>query len=719
MMERVLQAQQAKLNCPNNEEIWYTGYTSASQKRKPGIFQMRLTPTEKNKLEEVKNAIDGKKINSPVGILTKTAALRLYQDWAVLKRKEQTAYLLAQCPDNYFVIRTFEQLLLFSTQLNQEKIIALDTETDGVEVFGSSRMIGLSITLPVQNQHVYIPFGHHAPQQIPEAQIWSLLRPCLESEDCLKVLHNAKFDIHMLYKHGIDLKGVCHDTMIAQKILNENEPSLALKTLTKTYAKYLNVDEEVYQFGDLFEVGRDIDPQIMGVYACRDTDFTWRLYEWQQTHFERMPQLAKLYREIEHPILQVCVEMEREGFHIDMPYAQIYHDRLTLEIENLKQRLEENFAEVNLNSPKQIAQKLYEEWGLPDPSKKKSVNAKILKKLAKQCPAITDLLQYREKNKLLSTYIHALPNLLGEDGKLHGQFNQVRAATGRFSSDSPNLQNLPIEARKLFIPPSGHVFVGYDFSQIEPRVLAHITQDPGLLRIYQEGKDIYTQMAVEVFQKPVSECGDGTKYRKMMKIGLLAVMYGITDFSLAESLGVDLEAAQNLIQDFYTAYPKVEQWIQEVYADLEKNQYVTTLYGRKRRFPGHKERMMSYPMQKEKNRWSETVYQVEKERRMAVNAIIQGTAADMMKRALNALQASPIGKLVATVHDEALLIVPEKTSRAELQKLAQIMVESSTLSIPLKVDMEIYRRWGEGISLENWLNEEDTHSCLPKECIPI
>lgn len=657
-----------------------------------------------------------------------------YKELELLQRNDKVAKLLAEKPDNYKLVQTEAQLDQLVQDLDREPIVALDTETTGVNVY-MDELVGISFTLPVADYHVYIPVKHKdAGPQLHTNYVLNRLRKHLTDPLRGKVLHNAKFDIHMLIKYGLRLQGLAHDTMVAMAVLNENEPSNALKKLATKYGKYFGFEGDSDTFADLFKTTFDEVPlDVALVYAAKDTHLTWKLYKWQMSHLERLPELLKLYRELENPLVDVCVDMEQTGFLVDLEFAKEYGPELKAEIEGLDEQLKSYFGDINFNSPVQLAQVLYDELGLP-PSKKRgkerSTDVKTLKALKGEHPGIEVLLKYREYTKLLGTYVEALPNLLSPDGLLHGSFNQVATVTGRFASREPNLQNLPPRARRLIMAPNGKLILGIDFSQIEPRVLAHMSGDPHFMEPYLKGEDLYSTLAARVFKVPLAECGDGSKWRKMMKVGLLAVMYGTSMWTLADQLGITVEEAQQFIKDFLAEYPKVAVFIKATWEEVKKDEYVTTMYGRKRRFMGHRLQAIEYDNTAAEicqhtgtdtvplNFWKDARIprqlkfkfgavkgEVERVRRMAVNARIQGTAADIMKRALLNLYAFCTAKgwaVNGTVHDEALILVDNTITKSQVEELEACMIRATKLNVPVKVDTEVMTRWGDGIKKEDY-----------------
>lgn len=727
---------------PTFDEVWVTGYVQneATGKLKPGIMQTKLTPSDRNKLLEVKAALESGEIgfNGSLRELTKTKALALHKELMVVRREGIIKKMIQDKPDNYILVTDEKQLNDVVDKLRNEKIIAVDTETTGVNYLTkvNDYIVGVSITLPIADMHVYIPVRHNVEdKQLDADLVFKALKPFLEDETLGKVLHNYKFDAHMLEQEGVFMQGLHMDTMVAFHLLNENEPSFALKNLATKYGEYIGFIDKSHTYEELFgRVGFDNTPlDIATVYAAKDTHLTYKLSQWIEQQFNRLPQIKDLYFNIERRITEICVDMEREGFLIDLDFSARYKEELEKELADLLDDLYKEFGDINLNSQQQLQKLFYDTLGLPDVSKSKKVDASTLEILAKEYAPISKLLKYRELNKLLGTYIDPLPQKIAQDGRLHGSFNQSSTVTGRFASNKPNLQNLPKSARKMIVAAEDHIIIGVDYSQIEPRVLAHISKDENLQYPYITGQDLYSTLAAKVFNKPLEECGDGSKYRKMMKTGLLAVMYGTSTFTLAKQLGISTDEAEQFIQDFLNNYPDVSAFIDETKLMADNLGYVTTLDGRKRRFIGHKETAKRYHAIDDRIKKIAKVekynirevnisrelrslyYEVTKEygrvSRQAVNAVIQGTAAFIMKKAMvdlsdylkaKELETGKRFRLIGTIHDEVLIEIPADTTPDDVLEIAKIQRDAVTLDIPLKVDIEVSQRWGCGVSFDEW-----------------
>jgi len=675
----------------------------------------------------------------PQAKFSKTEALRMWKRFSIERREQTLIDMVANTPKNYTLIQDEAALDTMVELMEKEPIISVDTETTGLDLFGIDHLVGLSVTLPVADLHYYIPTRHDEGKQIPNDVVMNKLRPCFENPAIGKVLFNAKFDTHVLINEGVRLNGLAADAMIIMWLLSEDLLSYRLKDLATKFLK-----EPSDTFAELFGKNckfNTIPLDIALAYAAKDTDLTWRFYQWQLSHLskDKLKEVHTLYKTVENPLVEVCINMEQTGFIVDTKFAKEYGDILKAELAEAEAELWNYFPkDINFNSPTQLKKIFYEDWQLPDISKKQSTDADTLKRLNDEVEhdGIKTLLRYRELTKLVGTYVDKLPNNIKEDGRLHGGFKQNGTVTGRFASNNPNLQNIPTLARRLFIAPPGQIIFGADYSQIEPRVLAHISGDEHFREPYNKGIDLYATLAAKVFKKPIEECGDGTKLRKMMKVGLLAVMYGTTMRTLAKQLRISVEEAEQFIEDFYISYPQVGLWIKSVWEQVKRDEFVTTMYGRKRRFPGHGQQAIQYDkLAKEicerlgveklpSNIWAfkkELPYKlkrafqdvkgkVERVRRMAVNAIIQGSAADVMKLALIRLDAAAttLGyAMLATVHDEALLYVDENITVEEVDFLEEAMTGACTLDIPVKVDAMFTYRWGENeLNKKEWFSRD-------------
>lgn len=669
------------------------------------ILAMKNSETDAVKLREVKRAMDagaiGRDVSSAGKRFSKAEAMRLYTVLAESQREQKLADLVANTPANYVLLlddEAIRKVVNVPYNAMNNPVIAVDTETTGLDVFVDV-IVGVSITLPSSDTHYYIPFKPTKDDRALPIEKLELLRTLIESEVIGKVLHNAIFDINMFKRHDIELNGLAWDTQTAMHLLNENEPSYALKNLATRY-----LGEPSDTFAELFGKNAkfaDVPLDIALVYAAKDTDLTWRLYKFQLAHMEKMPNVLRYYQTVEVPLLYAIVDMERTGFVIDTKYAKEYGAEMVADISRIEKSILTQVGDINLNSGQQLKPELERLIGV----KLENLDAKkTLKPLKNKYPIIAELLHYKELTKLYSTYISVLPEKIHPvTNRLHARFNPMGTVTGRFSSggNGVNLQNQPKDARKLFIAPEGYVIIGGDWSQQEVRCAAHFTQEPTLLTAYAEGKDVYTSMASDFYGKPYEECGDGTIERKAMKVIVLAVMYGMGPGALASSLDISDKEAKAFMADFFEKMPNVKRWIDETQEYARKNGYVW-MDGekRKRRLPDAKKAGRGYHPE------------AARAMRQAPNAVIQGTSAIQTKAtiiALHELCKRKEWRLWATVHDEMLLLVPSDISREDIGEFRDVMVNTYKFgNVVNKTDIELATVWGEGVSVDKWFANKET-----------
>ncbi|MDQ0174434.1 DNA polymerase [Bacillus chungangensis] len=661
------------------------------------IFEMKNTAPDHRKLVEVRQAMaDGQIGREPASVdkrFSKAEALRIWRQLEEKRQAEVLRQMVEETPDNYWLITDETKLAKFLSILETEKEIVFDVETTGTDIY-SDYIVGHVITSVKADIHAYIPTKHKTNnKQLSNDLVNERLKPIYEDSSIGKIAHNAKFDIHMLRNEGIILRGLTWDTQVAMHVLNENERfnggSYQLKELV---SKYLGIPSKTY--GQLFgkKGFHEIELDIALAYAAKDGDVTLKLRNFQRRHLDKID-LLKYYEQVENPTIGVSIEMEQAGFVLDIERAKALSKQLSNELAEVEQELRKHFGDINFNSPTQLSRKFYEDLRLGrhlPKGTKKSTDVKTLEILAPHHEGIRILLQYREKTKLLGTYIDALPKQVRDDGRIHGNFNQMGTVTGRFSANSPNLQNQPYFARQLFVAPPGQVILSGDFSQQEPRWLAHYTGEEVLVNAYREGRDLYSTAAAELFGKPIEECGDGSVYRKMMKTGILAVMYGTGPKTLAAQLDITEKEAREFIEQFYAKYPKVKAWIDSNELFAKRKGYVKMFMGRKRRLPEAKSRDR---------------YEQFRAMRQATNAIIQGSAAIQTKLTMLSLQKLCRAKgwtMAFSVHDEVAVYAPESLTISDVRDFENIMLHTVKLSVPNKTDIEISRRWGEGKNIGEW-----------------
>lgn len=691
------------------------------------IFRMKNTQADEQRLREVKAAMElgliGRHPADAGKRFSKAEALRIWQRLQEVKREKKLQKMVEETPSNYWLITDEETLEEFLRILDCEDEIVFDVETTGTDVW-NDYIVGHVISAVKADIHAYIPTRHKTTsRQLPHDYVTARLKPYYENPAIGKIAHNAKFDIHMLDRDGIDLQGLTWDTQEAMKILNENEPTFALKPLV---TKYLGIESHTYE--DLFgKVGfhEVSDLKVALAYAAKDGDITLKLRDFQRKHLRRFPKMYEYYITVEVPLIKTLVHMESTGYVIDTEFAENYGRELQEEIERLRSEITAVLGEINIDSPHQLRPALEKVIG----EKLESTDAKkVLKPIAHKYPIIQRILDYKEKVKLHSTYISVLPKLINpKTGRLHANFNGNGAKTGRMSSGgggndngSVNLQNQPEEARKLFVAPPGYVIVSADFSQQEYRCLAYMTRDPLLVNAYKTGKDLYSLMASKVFGVPYEECGDGTEYRKKGKIGMLATVYGTSKYTLANQLGVSVDEAEKFLNDLFASMPVVAKWIEGNKRFVRKHGFVwMDKKQRKRRLPDGKKKRVKIPYGK----WNDPKYAKAREQnsaisraeRQATNAIIQGSSAIQTKVTINAIYRWCMEKqkegrdfrLWAAVHDEIIIQAPADITREEIAEYERLMTTSYPFGdIPLKTDIEIGTRWGELMPVDEWFARE-------------
>jgi DNA polymerase-1 len=614
-----------------------------------------------------------------------------------------SAELPASAPDHsrYHAITDwpgFDALLerLESAHTATSGLVALDTETTGLDPL-TARLVGISFAF-APGEAAYLPLAHRGtdmPTQLPFDETLARLKPWLESEAHSKLGQNLKFDAHIFANHGITLRGIIHDTLIQSYVLESDRPhdmdSLAkrhLGIITIPYAEVCGTGAKRIGFD---EVALDTATR----YAAEDADITLRLHQKLWLQLEAAPELAALYRDIELPTLSVLLAMERTGVFIDPFLLAQQSGELSRRLHDLEREAHALAGEAfNLGSPKQLGEILFGRLGLPVRKKtstgQPSTDEDVLSELAEDYPLPKLLLEHRSLSKLKGTYTDKLPRMVNPaTGRVHTSFSQATAVTGRLASSDPNLQNIPVrteEGRRIrtaFIAPRGCRIVSADYSQIELRIMAHLSNDARLLEAFARGEDIHRATAVEVFgTAPEAVSPEQRRYAKVINFGLI---YGMSAHGLAKSLGIERNAAQNWIGRYFARYPGVAAYMERVRAIAHKRGYVETVFGRRLYLPDIAARQFSRRQAAE---------------RAAINAPMQGTAADLIKKAMIAvhqwLNDSDLqSRLVLQVHDELVLEVPNGEIDTIYANLPRLMENVASLAVPLQVDVGTGDSWDE------------------------
>lgn len=674
------------------------------------ILALKNDEATKAKLGAVKRYMDagqlGREAESAHKKFSKAEALRLYAIVAEREREGKLAELVANTPPTYRLITELSELDELVAKAAKEDIIAVDTETTGLDVY-TDVIVGVSLSLPNDGNHYYIAIKPTEDERAMDAdEAFKRLKPIIEDAALGKVLHNAPYDMAMFERHGIKMRGLAWDTLTAMHLLNENEPTMQLKVLA---SKYLREPSDT--FAELF--GKDakfaeIPLDVALVYGAKDTDVTWRLYEFQRMHLEKMPTVMQYLQEVEIPLISAIYDMERTGFVIDVEYAEKYGKEMKAQIDTMEKSLLAQLGDINLNSTQQLKPVLeavtFEV--LPNLDAKKT-----LQPLAAEHEVIAELLEYRKLKKLYGTYISVLPELIHPvTGRFHVRMNPNGAKTGRFSSggSGANMQNQPQDARPLFIAAPGKVIIGADFSAQEVRCVAALSGEPALVQAFKDGKDAYATMASKFFDKPYEDVykdanGDDTKERKMMKTAYLASLYGTGPNTLAKQLKTTPQDAKKFLDDFFKNYKYIRKWIDDTHGFLQRNGYV---------WIGDKMRKRRLPDAKGSGKKRGYDAKVEGAKRQGPNARVQGLAAIQTKVTLVELhrwiQTKPGWSMWLTVHDEILLEAPEDVTREEVAEFERIMVESFSFGeVGNGTDIEIGKRWGQLQKLDEWFENEE------------
>ncbi len=594
----------------------------------------------------------------------------------------------------YEVVLTEEAFEKLLEKLSCAEEFALDLETTSEDPL-SAQIVGIAVSFAPYHAY-YIPVGHRysgAPTQLPLDYVLSRLRPLLSADRPKKIGQNLKYDLQVLLNYGIEVKGVIFDSMIAHWLLYPDAPSHSLETIAR---EELGVQVQTYK--ELLAQGgereiREVPVERAARYSGEDAEMVMRLRA-PLTKKLAEAQLLSLFSDLEIPLIEVLLWMERRGVLLDVEELRAQGKELEILLEKIREELFSLAGcEFNPNSTVQVREILYERLKLPVLEKTKtgpSTDAQVLRDLAQYHEFPAKLIAYRELEKLRNTYIEKLPHYVHpKTGRIHTSFNQTGTATGRLSSSEPNLQNIPaktevgVDIRRAFIAPPGKVLLGADYSQIELRVLAHFSGDEALIEAFQRGEDLHRRTAAIIFGVP-PEAVD-SRMRTIAKRVNFGIIYGITPYGLARDQGIPQEEAKALIERFFQAYPKVAAFVERLVEEAKNTGYAKTLLGRKRPLPG-----LRNPERRG----------IGQERRNAINTPIQGTAADLMKLAMLRIhRAWKEGRLPAEmilqIHDELIFEVEESQVEMAGKIVRELMEGVWELRVPLKVDLKVGRNWGE------------------------
>ena len=597
----------------------------------------------------------------------------------------------------YELCLTMRDVKILADRIKTACLVSIDTETTGTDPMAAG-LVGISFSLK-EGEGVYLPLGHHylgVPEQVPWLDARDVLKGVLEDDAILKVGQNIKYDACVLKRHGVTLKGIFFDTMIASYVI---DPGLRQHNLDALSQRYLN--HKMISYQDVAGKGKnahgfaEVSLENACEYSCEDADMTLRLKKILEGKI-RTEENEALFHDLEMKLLPVLLDMEMTGIKIDGALFEKMSAAFAVELKQVEQMIwEQAGVKFNLNSPQQLGTVLFETLELPGgkktaKTKRYSTDVKVLQKLSESYEIAGNLLRFRSLAKLKSTYLDALVKMVNpQTGRVHTSFNQTVAATGRLSSSNPNLQNIPIrgeEGRKIrkgFVADKGNILVAADYSQIELRVFAHYSEDPAFMAAFKGDEDIHARTAREVLG---NEEGEVTpEMRRIAKAINFGIIYGMGPQKLSEQLGISTKVAREYIDAYYDRYRGVKQYKEKAIETALEKGYVTTLFNRRRYLPD-----ISH---------SNNRIRSEAER-MAVNTPIQGTAADLIKKAMiqihNRLaEAGFQSKMILQVHDELVLEAPREEADPLISMIKEEMEGVYPLRVPLKVDINQGLNWDE------------------------
>ncbi|KKZ18544.1 MULTISPECIES: DNA polymerase I [Serratia] len=600
--------------------------------------------------------------------------------------------------DGYVTILDEATFTDWLARLKKAEVFAFDTETDGLDTL-TANLIGLSFAI-APGEAAYLPVAHDyldAPAQLDRAYVLEALKPLLEDEKALKVGQNLKFDMSLLARYGIEMRGIAYDTMLESYVLDSVGGRHDMDSLADRYLGHKTITfEEIAGKGKNQLTFNQIALEQAAPYAAEDADVTLQLHLAMWPQLKQSAELLTVFNEIEMPLLPVLSHIERTGVLIDPAILSAHSQELAKRLAELEAQAHELAEEpFNLASTKQLQAILYEKQKLPvlkkTPGGAPSTNEEVLAELALDYPLPKVILEYRGLAKLKTTYTDKLPLMINPvSGRVHTSYHQAVTATGRLSSSDPNLQNIPVRneegrrIRQAFIAPEGYRIVAADYSQIELRIMAHLSQDEGLLKAFAEGKDIHRATASEVFGVPLDKVtGEQRRSAKAINFGLI---YGMSAFGLARQLGIPRGEAQRYMDLYFERYPGVLDYMERTRQQASEQGYVSTLDGRRLYLPDVR---------------SSNAMRRKAAERAAINAPMQGTAADIIKRAMIEVDAwlqgqeKPLVRAIMQVHDELVFEVHESVIDEASQRIRQLMEGSMTLAVPLKVDVGVGMNWDE------------------------
>ena len=596
---------------------------------------------------------------------------------------------LKTVPHDYQLVEKEEDIRKLYDFFRTKDFLVLDTETTSTSAI-DAELVGLSFSVE-EHKAFYVPIPANREEAL---RIVNIFKPLYEDPSILKIGQNLKYDLEVLRNYDVELKGKMWDTMIAHYLI---QPELRhnMDYMAEVYLHYktIHIDELIGPKGKSQRSMRDLSPTLVYEYACEDADITLQLKNKLEPELKKH-ECENLFYDIEMPLMPVLAEMEMNGVCLDTRSLAETSKQFTTRMNDIEQRIYELAGEqFNIASPKQVGEILFDKLKIVEKAKKTKTgqyvtSEEVLQQLRNKHEIVADILEHRGLKKLIGTYIDALPKLINpRTGHIHTSFNQTITATGRLSSSDPNLQNIPIrgedgkEIRKAFIPEPGCLFFSADYSQIELRVMAHLSDDKNMIEVFQEGKDLHAATAANIYKKPIDEVTRDERTKS--KRANFGIIYGITVFGLAERLDIPRDEAKMLIDGYFETFPQVHDYMEKSKEIARQKGYVTTLFGRRRYLPDINSANATVRGFAERN---------------AINAPIQGTAADIIKVAMihifNRFKAEGIkSKMILQVHDELnFSVLPEEKERVE-QIVLEEMQQAFQMKVPLVADSGFGTNW--------------------------
>ncbi|HPO08022.1 MAG TPA: DNA polymerase I [bacterium] len=630
-----------------------------------------------------------------------TELLRVYRELEFrtlareLEEQHATAHVLdtesrsAPTAANYEIVPSRDRLQTVVEEIRKSALVAVDTETTSLNT-NIADLVGLSLSIRA-GQAWYIPVAHRDGDCVPLSTVKELLGPLLADPRCRKCGQNLKFDYQILSRSGLTLAGIVHDSLVASYLC---EPERSTRKLDVLAAEHLGMRmtpiEDLIGSGKKQKSFAEVPIERAGPYSCEDADAAFRLAGFYEERLHSLG-LKRLYEEVEMPLVSVLAEMEMCGVKVDQGTLEEQSRELGTELESLEKEIyREAGREFNINSPSQLAAILYDEKRLLT-GRKKSTRADILEQLASEGHKIAVLMmEYRQRAKLQSTYLEGLKELIDpQTGRVHTSYNQTIVNTGRISSSSPNLQNIPIRTplghrvRRAYVAEKGNLLLSADYSQIELRIMAHLSKDPGLLEAFGKGEDIHRRTAAEVFGVSLQDVSSDMR-RKAKEINF-GLNYGMSPYGLSQRLAIPVEEAKDYVERYFDRYPRVREHMDEIAHEAAKNGCVRTILGRRIPTPGLGDSNRA---------------RAENARRAAINAPIQGSAADLLKKAMvdchRRLAGKPVN-MILTVHDELVFEVKESIVEETAQEVRETMETAlaKEITVPTPVEVSWGNSWAE------------------------